>query len=175
MTTPTYRPPAEARSGPSSTVLVVAGVVLALGAAAAWFVFGSRGAGVPDDPIPANPGVPGAPYVPATRMDRAKASLVAEPTGMRLEVVLSGTTPGETFHARLRDTREDPHRPTIFFDRGAPRTDVGRVDVTASETGTAGEARLTVRIPRAVDAVTVIDLRASGKWEGFEVAAPPAR
>ncbi|MBL9085602.1 MAG: hypothetical protein JNM10_00535 [Planctomycetia bacterium] len=169
---PTPSPP---RGGPSGSVLVIAGIVLAVGAAGAWFLLGSRGAGTPDDPIPANPGVPGASYVAPTRMDPAKASLVAEPTGMRLDVVLSGTAPGDTIHARLRDTRQDPRRPTIFLDRGTPPTAVGRLEVTASETGAAGETRLSVRIPMAVDAVTVIDLRASRRWEGFEVAAPATR
>ena len=175
MTSPAAPAPPDPRTGPSAAVLAIAGVVLAVGAAGAWFLLGSRGAGTPDDPIPANPGAPGASYVAATRMDPARASLVAEPTGMRLEVVLSGTTPGDTFHARLRDTRQDPRRPTIFLDRGTPPTTVGRLEVTTGETGTAGETRLSVRIPTAVDAVTVIDLRASRRWEGFEVAAPAAR
>ncbi len=175
MTVPVDRTPSAPRGGPSGSVLMVAGVVLAVGAAGAWFLFGSRGAGTPDDPIPANPGAPGASFVAATRMDPASASLVAEPTGMRLDVVLSGTTPGDTFHARLRDTRQDPRRPTIFLDRGTPPTTVGRLDVTATETGRTGETRLSVRIPSAVDAVTVIDLRASRRWEGFEVMAPATR
>jgi hypothetical protein len=52
---------------------------------------------------------------------------------------------------------------------------VGRLEVTATETGRTGETRLSVRIPSAVDAVTVIDLRASRRWEGFEVMAPATR
>lgn len=175
MTEPVDRTSSAPRGGPSGPVLAVAGVVLAVAAAGAWFLFGSRGAGTPDDPIPANPGAPGASYVSATRMDVARASLAAEPTGMRLEVVLSGTSPGDTFHARLRDTRQDPRRPTVFLDRGTAPTTVGLLETTATATGTAGETRLSVRIPTAVDAVTVIDLRASGRWEGFEVAAPAAR
>lgn len=175
MTSPTTSASSAPGGGPSTTVLVVAGIVLAVGAAGAWVLFGSKGAGTPDDPIPANPGEPGASYVAPTRMDAARAALVAEPTGMRLDVVLSGTTPGDTFHARLRDTRQDPRRPTIFLDRGTPPTTVGRLEVTASETGTAGETKLTVRIPSAVDAVTVIDLRASRRWEGFELTAPGKR
>ncbi|MFO0933323.1 MAG: hypothetical protein U1E39_11515 [Planctomycetota bacterium] len=175
MTSPAAPAAPDPRTGPSATVLVTAAVVLAVGAAGAWFLFGGRGAGSPDDPIPANAGPPGASYLAATRMDAARASLVAEPTGMRLEVVLSGTSPGDTFHARLRDTRQDPRRPTIFLDRGTPPTTVGLLEVTTAATGTAGETRLSVRIPTAVAAVTVIDLRASGRWEGFEVEAPAAR
>lgn len=173
LTSPTS--PSDAPRPASSSVLVTMGVVLALGAAGAWFAFGRSSEPVAEDARPAPSGKPGTSFVPATRLDAARASLVGEPTGMRLEVVLSGTAPGETFHARLRDTRQDPRRPTVFVDRGAPRTEVGRLETTATETGTAGEVRLTVRIAQAVDAVTVIDLRASGRWEGLEVEASAPR
>jgi len=173
MTSPTHPEGAVRPAAPS--VLVTMGVVLALGAAGAWFAFGRPGEPAVGDARPAPTGTPGASFVPATRMDAAKAALVREPTGMRLDLVLAGTAPGETFHARLRDTRQDPRHPTVFVDRGPPRTEVGRLETTVAETGTAGEVKLTVRIATAVDAVTVIDLRASGRWEGFEVEAPALR
>lgn len=165
----------DVRRGPSSAALTGAGLVLALGASAAWFVFRGGGSEPPDAALPASTATPGAAFVPATRMDASRAALVREPTGLRLDVVLLGTTPGETFHARLRDTRQDPRRPTVFLDRGAPRTDVGRLETTASDGAAAGETRLSIRIPTAVDAVTVIDLRASGRWEGLEVEASAPR
>lgn len=170
----------------SNVVLVLGGVVLALAAAGAWFFLGrapTEGPLTPQAPSATD----GPRVLPATRMDPARTRLYATQGGMVLETVLTGTLAGDGFVARVRDTQRDPQRPWVFLNRSteaderpveAGRVDpkqVGRVALEASATGAPGETKVVVRLTSSVEAVTLVDLRASGAWEGFVVArsAPP--
>lgn len=178
--------PARGDEPRSNAVLVLGGVVLALAAAGAWFFLGRAPSEGPSTTA-APPAGDGPRVVPATRMDAARTRLYATSAAMVLETVLTGTLESDGFVARLRDTQRDPQRPWVFLSRAteadrrpveAGRVDpkqVGRLDLEASATGTPGETKVVVRLKSSAEAVTLVDLRASGAWEGFVVtrSAPP--
>lgn len=164
----------DARARPSSWLLG-AGVLIAVGAGAAWWLLRAGEVARP----PAGPGAPrtgGRTYVAAEHVDSESARLERAEGGKAiLSLVLRDVKEGETVQARLTDAGpSDPGGPHVFLDVKAPATEVGVIPVTSAPGKAPDERALTIPLPRAADRVTVIDLRWNGgRWEGFEVAGPP--
>ena len=167
----------DPRTGPPSWLLG-AGVLLAVGAAAAWWMLR---ASTPPRPVePTRPvAVPagGRPYLAAEHVDPASAKLEPDEAGKAsvLSLVLRDVKEGETVFARATDAGATVPGGLRVFLSTSEESKVGTLEVSATPGKAPGERALTIPLPRGAERVTVIDLRwGGGRWEGFEVAAPPA-
>lgn len=165
---------ADSRSGPPPWILG-AGVLLAVGAAAGWWMLRAGAPARPPD-RPVSTPVGGHTYLAAEHVDAESARLERKEGRAVLSLVLRDVKEGETVNARLTDAGpSDPGGPQVFLDVKPPAHDVGTLEVASAPGKAEGERALTIPLPRSVDRVTVIDLRWNGgRREGFEVAAPPA-
>lgn len=165
----------EGRTGPSS-FLLGAGLLLAVGAAGAWWML--RASEPPrESPRTVNAPAGGPNYVAAVHVDPKSPTLSRAADGKSvLSLVLRDVKQGETVFARATDAgAKAPAGLRVFLATSLPEGAQGTLDVTSAAGKTPDERSLTIRLPRAVDRVTVIDLRwEGGRWEGFEVSATPA-
>lgn len=170
-TTPSPAPAPRRRGGP--LLLVVVGIAAAVAVAVvvagpgalSRLTGGAVGGGDGGGERPEG----GKPYVAPTAMDAATASLAVSPEGSTLSLVVRRVGEGEAVTARLRDSEGQGRALTVFLDRATPKSAVGLLDVTAAPGDTPDARRLTVRLPRPVDRLTVVDLRGDRRWEGFEL------
>jgi hypothetical protein len=165
----------DARSSASSWMLG-AGVLLAVGAAAAWWLLRAGEAPRPPDP-PAATARGGHTYLAAEHVDPDSARLEKRADGTSVvTLVLRDVKDDETVHARWTDPGPaDPGGPQVFLDVRKPPHEVGVLEVTSAPGKAPGERALTIVLPKPFERVTVIDLRWNGgRREGFEVSASPA-
>ena len=163
----------DARS--RSSWILGAGVLLTVGAAAAWWMLrASEPARPPDRPAAGARG--GRTYLAAEHVDAESARLETKAGTTVVSLVLRDVKDEETVNAWWTDPgASDPGGPQVFLDVKKPEHDLGVLAVTSAAGKSPGERSVTVVLPKAVDRVTVIDLRWNGgRREGFEIAAPPA-